>query len=496
MATALRMAGIRKVFPGVVANDGADLQLERGEIHALLGQNGAGKSTLLNILCGVYRPDAGEVRVHGRRVHIASPRDAHRLGIAAVRQQVTLAPNLTVCENVLLRRTGWLFRPAVEARQVADLARRFELDVPPHARVASLTPALQQRVELLKALWARAGILALDEPTAVLTPPEVQALSRTLRRLAHEGCAIIFVTHKIEEALSLCHRVSVLRAGRTVLTAEASRLSAQDLVRAMLGDAAHAGALPRGEPGAEVVLRVEGLVVHGERRPRVVDGVWLEVRRGEVFCVLGVGGSGEEEMFQALSGLRRPAEGRILLEGEDVTRAGPRGLLRLGTAVIPAGPTGLIGSMTCGENLLLKDFWRPPYSRFGLLRPGLMRLRARELMAAYGVEPVAPGLPVSTLSGGNRRRLVLARELGRESRLLLAGHPTRGLDVRSAARVREIILQRARSGAAVLWVTSEPEEALAVAHRIAVMFDGRLREPVSPAETDVAALGMMMSGAA
>jgi simple sugar transport system ATP-binding protein len=496
MAPALRMVGIRKAFPGVVANDGAELEVKKGEIHALLGENGAGKSTLMNVLCGIYRPDAGEIWLEGEKVSIGSPHDAHHLGIALVRQRFALAPNLTVAENVFLGHSSCFFRPRTVARRLEEIGRHLGLMVAPAARASSLPPGLQQRVELLKALRGRARLLALDEPTSVLTPPETAALFRTLRRLAGEGCSVILITHKIQEALEVCERVTVLRAGKRVMQCPVSDTSRGALVRAMLGREAPIQSLEKEAPQPTPALVAENLVVFGDHNREAVSGASFSVRRGEILCLLGVSGNGQQELFQALSGTRRVAMGRVLMEGEDVTGAAPRRLGELGVAIVPSDRTGLVPAMSCEENLLLKDYSRRPYSRLGFLRRAPAQARARELMAAYGVEPPNPAAAVLSLSGGNQQRLLLARELGRAPRVILADQPTRGLDVRSTDDARRRIVQRARSGSAVLWITAEPEEALAVAHRISVICKGKLSPAVEAARADMAELSLLMAGAA
>lgn len=498
----LQLRGIVKRFPGVVANDGVDLDLHPGEILALLGENGAGKTTLMNIAYGLLQPDAGEIRLEGRPVVFRSPADAMRAGIGMVHQHFMLVPVMTVAENVVLGaepvRARFVLDVSRAVRDVEAISRRFGFEVDPAARVGDLPVGVQQRVEIIKVLYRQARVLILDEPTAVLTPQEVDELFRILRGLKHAGHAIVFITHKLKEALAIADRIVVLRQGRVVGRTVPEQTSEAELAAMMVG---HGVALEvekgPARPG-QPALEVEGLWVFDDRGLPAVQGVDLQVRAGEVVGVAGVQGNGQTELMEALVGLRPAAAGRVRVLGRPLARLSVRALTEMGVAYIPEDRQrdGLILAFPLYENLFLNRYYRPPASRRGMLRPEVLRRQAQELARAFDIRAASVDAPVATLSGGNQQKVIIAREFSRPLRLLLASQPTRGLDVGSVEYIHRRILEQRDQGAGVLLVSTELEEILALSDRIAVMYRGRIVALEERERFDRNRLGLLMAGIA
>ncbi|MEW5722085.1 MAG: ABC transporter ATP-binding protein [Thermodesulfobacteriota bacterium] len=497
---ALEMRGITKAFPGVLANDRVDLRVERGRIHALLGENGAGKTTLMNVLYGLLQPDAGRILRHGRPVEISNPRDAIALGLGMVHQHFTLVPVMTVAENVVLgrepvRRGGWLDLDRA-AEKVRDLSARFGLEVDPWAKVGDLPVGVRQRVEILKALYREAEVLILDEPTSVLAPEEVEGLFATLAVLAGQGKSIIFITHKLREVMAAAHAITVLRHGRVAGVTEPARTSEAELAALMVGQEVPVEVEKGTFSPGETVLKVTGLEVLGDRGRRAVAGVSFELRAGEILGLVGVQGNGQTELVEALTGLRRPSGGRIEIEGRDVTfrlseRRGPD------VAHVPEDRHGhgLVEGFGVADNLILDTYFQEPLSRWGVLRREAVVENAFRLMAEYDVRAPGPFTPAGKLSGGHQQRLVVARELSRPARLLVAAQPTRGLDVGSTGFIHRRLIEKRDQGGAVLLVSTELDEVLALADRIGVMFRGRLAALLDADKTSREAIGLLMAGA-
>ena len=494
----LQLRGITKRFPGTLANDGIDFDLRAGEIHALLGENGAGKSTLMNVLFGLYRADEGEILVGGRPARIASPRDALEHGIGMVHQHFMLVPVMTVAENIVLarepRRGILLDSGAAEAR-VAEISDRFGLSVDPAARVQDISVSQQQRVEILKALYGDADVLILDEPTAVLTPQETDELFEVMSALRAAGKGVIFITHKLHEVLEIADRITVLRRGRRVATIGREGATELALARMMVGrdvvlDVEKAPA----SLGAPLLL-VEDLAVRDNRALEAVRGVSFEVRAGEIVGVAGVDGNGQTELVEALTGLRRPEAGRIVFAGRDLTRAGARDFLDAGIGHIPEDRQrqGLILSFSLAENLGLREYRRRPTSRLGWLRPRLLAERARRLLADFDVRGGTAATAASALSGGNQQKVVVAREVANDPRLLVAAQPTRGLDVGATEFVHRQLLRVRDEGRAVLLVSFAIEEIQSLADRVLVLFEGRIVGEFPPT-TSKEQLGIAMTG--
>ncbi len=478
-----------------------DLAVDWGQVHALLGENGAGKSTLMNIVYGLVRPDAGEIIFDGQPAAIHGPQDAIRLGIGMVHQHFMLIPPLTVAENIVLGHEI-VTRPGLidlggAIRDVAELSRRHGLEVDPAARVAELPVGLQQRVEILKALYRGARVFILDEPTSVLTPQEAGRLFEILRSLARAGSAVIFITHKLGEVMEVADRITVMRRGRVEATTTPKDSSPAELARLMVGRPVllrvHKGEARPAQP----LLQVRGLVVHDERRHRAVDDVDLEVRSGEIVGIAGVEGNGQNELVEAIAGLRPARAGRILLDGRDLTRASAHRSLLLGLGHIPSDRhrMGVVLELSVADNLVLSSYDRRPFAA-GILRIFDSVLRyARRLMEAFDIRASDPTQPVGSLSGGNQQKVVVARELGRNVKVLIASQPTRGLDVGSIEFIHRQIVEQRDRGLAVLLISSELDEVLSLADRVAVLYRGRVVGLLEGQAIDRDRIGLLMGGA-
>jgi simple sugar transport system ATP-binding protein len=503
MTPVLEMRGITKRFPGVVANEHVDFDLRVGEIHALLGENGAGKSTLMNILSGLYQPDDGEIVLGGRPVRFESPHDAIAAGIGMVHQHFMLVPTLSVAENIMLGAEITLGPGLIDhttaRRRILGLSSEYGLTVDPRALVGELPVGVQQRIEILKALFRDADILVLDEPTAVLTPGEAVDLFRVIRGLVAgpRPKSVVFISHKLREVLTLADRITVLRAGRVVGTTTPAEATEASLAAMMVGRPV----LLRVEKGparvGEPVLTVAGLTVRGDRGNVAVDGLSLEVRAGEIVGVAGVEGNGQTELVEALTGLRRAAGGRVLLEGRDLTNAPPRLLFEAGLSHVPEDRQkhGLVLSYPVADNLVLSSYHRWPFARgLGIVREQVLRF-ARRVVEEFDVRTPSVLTPVRNLSGGNQQKTVVGREFSRPMRLLIAAQPTRGLDIGSIEFIHRRIVQARDQGTAVLLVSAELDEVTALADRIAVLYRGRIAALRPTDELSREELGLLMAGA-
>jgi simple sugar transport system ATP-binding protein len=497
-APLLELRGITKQFPGVLANDRVDFELAKGEVHALLGENGAGKSTLMNVVYGLYHPDEGEIRLDGKPVRIGSPRDAIDLGIGMVHQHFMLIPVMTVAENIVLAneptKGPFLDLAGAEAR-VRQLSKQFGLEVRPEARVASISVGMQQRAEILKALYRGAEILILDEPTAVLTPQEARELFAIIRSLQAEGKSIVFISHKLNEVLEIADRITVLRQGKRIDTVPQKGATQEGLARLMVGrDVVLRVEKPPANPG-EILLSVEDLTVRDARDLEAVRGVSFNVRGGEIVGIAGVDGNGQTELIDALTGLRRPSGGRILACGEDITSASSRECLDLGVGHIPEDRQvrGLVLDFSLAENLALHDFRKKPDSRWGWLYPKRLVQRAAHLLKEFDVRGGRPQTLAAALSGGNQQKVVVAREVSRDPRVLVAAQPTRGLDVGAIEFVHRRLVQERDEGRGILLVSFELEEILSLSDRILVLYEGRIVGEYAPGVSEEE-LGIAMTG--
>jgi ABC-type uncharacterized transport system ATPase subunit len=501
-AAAVSLRGITKRFPGVVANDGVDFEAAAGEVHALLGENGAGKSTLSNILTGLYRPDEGEIELYGKRAEFHSPRDAIDAGVAMVHQHFRLVMPFTVAENVVLgdhRREGssFLVRQRAIERRVAELSERYGLHVDPRARIWQLSLGEQQRVEILKALYHEAKILILDEPTAVLTPQEADVLFATLRSMAAEGRTVIFISHKLHEVKAVSDRVTVLRGGRTIATAVTADATQHSLAALMVGREVEINRR-RERSGAigEPALVVEDLRAAGDRGGEALKGVSLSVCAGEIVAVAGVAGNGQRELAETVTGMRPLAGGSVRVHGRALRGGDAREAIRAGIAHVPEDRlgTGVAPSLGIGSNFVLKSYRRSPIARGPLLRLGAIRDHAVELIERYDVRTSGPAEPARQLSGGNLQKVVLAREFSGEPRVLVVASPTRGLDVAAIETVHAYLRDAASQGVAVLLISEDLDEIMALADRIAVMFDGEVVGEVDADAATVEEIGLLMAG--
>ena len=498
-APALEMRGITKRYPGVVANDAIDLDVKPGEIHALLGENGAGKTTLMNILYGLATPNEGQILLDGAPVTITGPSDAIARGINMVHQHFMLVPVFTVAENILLgdeTMANPIFLDRKEAsRRIRELGTRFGFEIDPDAKVGSLSVGWQQRVEILKALYRDARILVLDEPTAVLTPQETEEIFEVLRRLAKAGHSILFISHKLYEVLEIADRITVIRRGKVVGERIPSETDEADLAELMVGRSVEL-TVDRGvsHPG-EPVLRISGLGVADDRGNPVVRDVDLEVKAGEILGIAGVAGNGQDELVEAIVGLRKVTSGRIDLSGEDVTAHRPREMNEAGVAYVPADRHrfGLVLPFSLADNMVLTSYYRSPFARGPLRDFDAIDKAAAEGIAKYDVRTPSADVSAGTLSGGNQQKLVVAREFDRPLKLLILDQPTRGLDVGSIEFIHRQAIRMRDEGTAILLVSAELDEVLELSDRIAVMYRGSLVATVDGPTADKNAIGLLMA---
>jgi general nucleoside transport system ATP-binding protein len=495
----LEMRGITKRYPGVTANDGIDLEVRAGEIHALLGENGAGKTTLMNILYGLATPDAGEIRLFGEPVEIASPHDAIDRGVSMVHQHFMLVPVLSVAENILLgeepmKRKIFLDRAGSRAR-IRELGKRFGWEIDPDRKVGQLSVGWQQRVEILKALYRDAKVLILDEPTAVLTPQETREIFDVLRRLRDEGYAIVFISHKLYEVLEVADRITVIRRGKVVGTRLPAETNEDDLAELMVGREVQLTVDRGTSHPTDPVLMVEDLHVRDDRGHEVVHDLSFSIRAGEIFGIAGVAGNGQDELVEALTGLRKPASGSVRLAGEHVTGAGPRQLHQAGVGFVPGDRHrfGLVLSFPLTDNLVLNDYYHAPYSRRGVRNEDAIKRDAVDAIARYDVRTPSATVAASTLSGGNQQKIIVAREFEGDLKLLILDQPTRGLDVGSIEFIHRQAISRRDSGVGVLLVSAELDEVLELSDRIAVMYRGAIVEVLDGRTADREKVGLLMA---
>ena len=511
----LEMRGITKRFAGVVADDGVDFDVRAGEIHSLFGENGAGKSTLMRVLYGFHHPDAGEIRIDGSPVAISSPADAIRHGVGMIHQHFMLVNTLTVADNVALglrSSRGPLSDPGRVAARIRELSEAYHLKVEPQAFVWQLSVGERQRVEIVKALYRNVSLLILDEPTAVLTPREVDDLFAVLRRMAVDGKGLVFISHKVREVLGLSDRITVLRAGRNVGTLPASSASRDQLVQLMVGHALPARDPAAGVPVAAQVptpgasaaapdastprLALRDLTVRGDRGADTVRALSLDVRSGEIVGIAGVSGNGQRELAEAIAGLRKPSGGSIMLERTDLAGQSPARGRAAGLGYVPEERMrdGVVADFSVAENLLLVDSGNPAFSRLGFLRSGQIRRHCAALVAAFDIRTPSLETPARTLSGGNIQKLIMARELSREPRVLLVAQPTRGIDVAAGQYIHDRLRDQRARGTAVLIISEDLDEVLSLADRILVMYEGAIIGESAPGAGTRETIGLMMAG--
>lgn len=495
----LELREITKLFPGVLANDRVSMRLERGEIVALLGENGAGKSTLMNVVYGLLTADSGEILVDDKPVKIKSPRHAIDLGIGMVHQHFMLIEPLTVTENIVLGREPGRYGVidfAMARERVREISERYSLRVDPDAKIIDLSVGMQQRVEILKALYQGARVLILDEPTAVLTPQEVTELFRVVRTLVDEGLSAVFITHKLEEVVAIADRILVMRDGAVVGETTPAATDEIGLARMMVGR----DVVLRIEKGASTrgstVLEVDDLHVADDRSLEAVKGISFTVSGGEILAIAGVDGNGQRELVESIVGLRRPSSGAIALKGKDITHANARASIEAGVSHIPEDRhrRGLVLEFNLAENIILGDHRTPPAAKNGIMHPKAIIELARKRIADYDIRTPSERVSAENLSGGNQQKVVVAREIGRDPELLVAAQPTRGLDVGAIEFVHRQIIRERDAGKAVLLVSLELEEVLSLADRILVIYEGRIVKEFADAGADAETLGYYMTG--
>ncbi|HET0984570.1 TPA: ABC transporter ATP-binding protein [Streptococcus pneumoniae] len=495
----IEMRDITKVFGGFVANDKINLHLRKGEIHALLGENGAGKSTLMNMLAGLLEPTSGEIAVNGQVVNLDSPSKAASLEIGMVHQHFMLVEAFTVAENIILgselTKNGVL-DIAGASKEIKALSERYGLAVDPSAKVADISVGAQQRVEILKTLYRGADILIFDEPTAVLTPSEIDELMAIMKNLVKEGKSIILITHKLDEIRAVSDRVTVIRRGKSIETVEIAGATNADLAEMMVGRSVSFKTEKQASKPKEVVLSIKDLVVNENRGVPAVKNLSLDVRAGEIVGIAGIDGNGQSELIQAITGLRKVESGSIELKGDSIVGLHPRQITELSVGHVPEDRhrDGLILEMMISENIALQTYYKEPHSKNGILNYSNITSYAKKLMEEFDVRAASELVPAAALSGGNQQKAIIAREIDRDPDLLIVSQPTRGLDVGAIEYIHKRLIEERDNGKAVLVVSFELDEILNVSDRIAVIHDGKIQGIVSPETTNKQELGVLMAG--
>jgi general nucleoside transport system ATP-binding protein len=500
MTTVLELRGITKRFPGVLANDHIDLTLEKGEIHALLGENGAGKTTLMNILYGLYQPDEGEIIVKGKPIVVHSSRDSIAAGVGMVHQHFMLVPVFTVTENVMLGDEAVRYGEVLDRRgasaRIREISEQYSLEVNPNAYIKDLPVGVQQRVEIIKLLYREADILILDEPTAVLTPQEIEGLFRIMRALVERGKSIIFITHKLKEVTEIADRITVIRRGKVIGSTTPQEADELKLAEMMVGRAVRLEVEKTEAKPGDPVLRVENLTVLDDLYNIAVDNVSFDVRSGEILGVAGVQGNGQTELVEALTGLRTAQDGKISLLGTEITRSSPRRITELGSAHVPEDrqQDGLLLAFSVSDNLVMNMYYRPPFSKGPVLQQKVIQENANRLIKEFDIRTPNAFVEAGSLSGGNQQKVIVAREFSRPIKFLVASQPTRGLDVGSIEYIHSRIIEKRDQGCAVLLVSTELDEVMGLADRIAVMYRGKVIAILPAQGATKEGVGLLMAG--
>ena len=495
----IEMKEITKKFGDFVANDHINLSIQKGEIHALLGENGAGKSTLMNMLAGLLQPTSGEIVVNGESVTIDSPSKSSQLGIGMVHQHFMLVEAFTVAENIILG-TETVKNGVLDLKQatkdIEELSKKYGLTVEPHAKVADISVGMQQRVEILKTLYRGADILIFDEPTAVLTPSEIAELMDIMKNLVKEGKSIILITHKLDEIRAVADRVTVIRRGKSIETVEVAGATSADLAEMMVGHSVSFTTEKEPAKPKDVILSIKDLVVNENRGVPAVKQLNLDVRGGEIVGIAGIDGNGQSELVQAITGLRKVKSGSITIKGQDVTHLTTRKITELSVGHVPEDShrDGLVLEMTLAENMALQTYYKEPMSKNGILNFNNINEHARKLMKEFDVRGANELVPAKGFSGGNQQKAIIAREIDRDPDLLIVSQPTRGLDVGAIEYIHKRLIEERDKGKAVLVVSFELDEILNLSDRIAVIHDGSIQGIVTPAETNKQELGILMAG--
>lgn len=499
MEYVIEMLGIRKEFPGIIANDNITLQVKKGEIHALLGENGAGKSTLMNVLFGLYQPEKGEIRVNGQSVKITNPNIANDLGIGMVHQHFMLVETFTVTENIILGKepkSGGTIDIKKAEKDVKEISEKYGLAVNPKAKIADISVGMQQRVEILKTLYRGAEIIIFDEPTAVLTPQEIKELIQIMKTLIKEGKSIILITHKLKEIMEVCDQVTVIRKGKGIGTLSVNETNPNELANLMVGREVVFKTEKMASSPKENVLEIKELVVNDTRGVQAVRGLDLNVRAGEIVGIAGVDGNGQTELIEAITGLRKSESGSIKLNGKEIRNLKPRKITESGVGHIPEDrhKHGLVLDFPIGENIVLQTYYQKPYSKGGILNFKQIYNKASKLIQEFDVRTPSEYTLARSLSGGNQQKAIIGREVDRNPDLLIAAQPTRGLDVGAIEFIHKRLIEQRDNGKAVLLISFELDEILNVSDRIAVIYEGKIVAVVDPKTTTEQELGLLMAG--
>lgn len=497
--TVVEMRGITKKFPGIVANDNISFSVKKGEIHALLGENGAGKSTLMSILFGLYEPDEGQILIRGNQVKMKTPNDANRLGIGMVHQHFMLIKPFTVTENIILGSEPFNFlsiNMKAAKQKVIQISQKYGLAVDPDAKISDITVGMEQRVEILKTLYRGADILIFDEPTAVLTPHEIEELMKIMKNLVNEGKTIILITHKLKEIMAVCDNVTIIRRGKVVRNVHTSETSPGELAAMMVGkEVSFEVRKKEAEPG-QVVLRVTQATTVNEKKIRVLNEINLEVKAGEIVGVAGVDGNGQSELIEAITGLRKITSGQIMLNGKNITNKSARTIIESGVSHIPEDRhrRGLVLDFSIGENMVLETYYKSPFSKNGLMKEKEIFRYANRLIEDYDVRTPSVHVFARSLSGGNQQKVIIAREIDKHPDLLIAAQPTRGVDVGAIEFIHKRLVEQRDMGRAVLLISFELDEVMQLSDRIAVIYEGKIVAVVDAKNTTEKELGYLMAG--
>jgi simple sugar transport system ATP-binding protein len=500
MDKVIEMRNITKVFPGTVANDDVNFELFRGETHVLLGENGAGKTTLMNVLYGLYQPEKGEIYVRGKLTKVAGPNDAIKMGIGMVHQHFMLVHNFTVAENIILGsepRKWWIRLDMDKAiKDVEEISKKYGFAIDPKAIIEDISVGQQQKVEILKALYRGADILILDEPTAVLTPQEIDELGIIIRNLEKEGKSVILITHKLKEVMSMSDRVTILRRGKVTGTVNTRDTNIEELAELMVGRKVNFIVDKKPQQLGKEILNIENLVVNDQRGLPAVNGLSLSVNAGEIMAVAGVDGNGQKELVEVLTGLIKPKSGKIVLNGDDIFGKSPREIINKGVSCIPEDrhKRGLILKYSLYENAVLGSHNKKPFSKGIVMDYRKIREHCDKLIKEFDVRTSGMEAAASSLSGGNQQKLIAAREISKDPDLLIASQPTRGLDVGAIEYIHKRLVEERESGKAVLLVSLELDEVMALADRIAVIYDGRIMAVINREDATERQLGILMAG--
>ncbi len=495
----LQAKNITKRFPGVLANDHINFDLRKGEIHTLLGENGAGKSTLMNILDGIYYPNEGEIYIRGKRANIRSPFDAMRYGIGMIHQHFMLVDTLTVLENIILGLKDQKF--VINKKEIADkileISDKYKFDLKPYAKIWQLSVGEQQRVEIVKMLFRGANILILDEPTAVLTPQESEALFKILKQMKSEGKSIIFISHKLNEVMEISDRITVLRKGKVIGTVNKNETNQRELAKMMVGREVLFRLERKPLKEGKEILKVDNVEAFNDRGIKILNKISFSVHAGEIFGLAGVAGNGQKELAQVITGLRKATGGRVFLNGKDITNKHPLHISQSGVNYVPPDrlKVGLVPNLSSVENAILRIYRREPVGKNGFIDYKKAREFTEDLIEKYNIMVPRIDAPVKLLSGGNMQKLLLAREITEKPSLLIAVHPTRGLDVGATEFIRKKLLEVRDSGMAVLLISEDLDEILMISDRIGVIYEGKITGIVNAKDADVHRLGLLMAGA-